>query len=74
MSDYELQLKFELSDAHKRIAELQSRLDERTNQLRTMLRQPLAPRDHMTSCDRIMGATHTCTCHADEYRALLEKL
>lgn len=43
--------------------------------LRTLLyQQHAAARDHVTSCDRIMGATHPCTCHADEYRALLEKL
>lgn len=53
---------------------LQDKLDAAEKQLRALLFQPLAVRDHMTSCDRIMGATHRCTCHADEYRALLERL
>lgn len=29
--------------------------------------------DHMTACDRIMGATHLCTCGANEARALLKE-
>jgi len=27
--------------------------------------------DHMTACDRTMGASHPCTCGADEVRQLL---
>ncbi len=26
--------------------------------------------DHMTACDRTMGATHPCTCGADRARSL----
>jgi hypothetical protein len=27
--------------------------------------------DHMTACERTMGATHPCTCGADQARAML---
>ncbi len=30
-----------------------------------------AENDHMTACDRTMGATHPCTCGADDARAKL---
>lgn len=33
-----------------------------------------AENDHMTACDRTMGATHPCTCGADKARALLKEL
>lgn len=40
--------------------------------LRTALRRLLAVEDdHMTACDRTMGATHPCTCGADSARELL---
>jgi hypothetical protein len=29
--------------------------------------------DHMTSCDRVMGDTHPCTCGAEKARAELRK-
>lgn len=42
--------------------------------LRAALRKLLAaPGDHMTACDRIMGATHPCTCGANEARRLLSE-
>ena len=53
------------------IKQLEGRLSAAQEQLRALLFQPHAPRDHLTSCDRTMGASHPCTCHADEYRALL---
>ena len=62
------------NDAADFISSLAPKLDAAEKRLHTLLYQPQAQRDHMTSCDRIMGATHPCTCHADEYRALLEKL
>jgi hypothetical protein len=40
--------------------------------LRAALKKLLAaPGDHMTACDRTMGATHPCTCGANAIRALL---
>ncbi len=37
-----------------------------------MLRKLLqADGDHMTACDRTMGATHPCTCGATEARSTL---
>ena len=37
------------------------------------LRKLLAAKgDHMTACDRTMGATHPCTCGADDARQLLK--
>ena len=39
--------------------------------LRAALRKLLAaPGDHMTACDRTMGATHPCTCGANEARRI----
>jgi hypothetical protein len=32
------------------------------------------PGDHMSACDRIMGATHPCTCGASEARVLSQKI
>jgi len=32
-----------------------------------------AENDHMTACDRTMGATHPCTCGANEARQLLSE-
>lgn len=31
----------------------------------------LGPDDHMTACERTMGATHPCTCGADALRAVI---
>jgi hypothetical protein len=67
-------LETELFKIRCALKEAEGKLDACQTQLRTLLYQPHAERDHLTSCDRIMGATHPCTCHADEYRALLEKL
>lgn len=40
--------------------------------LRTTLRKLLqAADDHMTACDRTMGATHPCTCGAGGARRLI---
>lgn len=33
-----------------------------------------ALRDHMTSCDKTMGATHACTCGMWAYARLLQEL
>jgi hypothetical protein len=42
--------------------------------LRAALRKLLSvPGDHMTACDRTMGATHPCTCGANAIRALLSE-
>jgi hypothetical protein len=42
--------------------------------LRAALRKMLAaPGDHMTACDRTMGASHPCTCGANEARRLLSE-
>jgi hypothetical protein len=41
---------------------------------RKVLRKLLsAENDHMTACDRIMGATHPCTCGANDARRLLSQ-
>lgn len=52
------------------LAELQRERDAYKKALRKLLR---AKNDHMTACDRIMGATHPCTCGANEARALLKE-
>lgn len=40
--------------------------------LRTMLLRLLAdPDDHMTACERTMGASHPCTCGATDIRRVL---
>ena len=45
---------------------------ERHGQLVMALQTLLeAPGDHMTACDRTMGATHPCTCGANDARRLL---
>lgn len=42
--------------------------------LRAALRKLLAvPGDHMTACDRTMGASHPCTCGANEARRILSE-
>ena len=42
--------------------------------LRAALKKLLAaPGDHMTACDRTMGATHPCTCGANEARRILSE-
>ena len=39
--------------------------------LAQLVNQPFAPNDHMTSCDKVMGDTHPCTCSADQVRRAL---
>jgi hypothetical protein len=41
--------------------------------LNKMLYDASGAPDHMTACERTMGATHPCTCGADQARALLER-
>ena len=53
------------------LAELQRDRDALKKALRKMLS---VPGDHMTACDRIMGATHPCSCGADAARAMLKEL
>ena len=44
----------------------------RIRKLSAVLRKMLSVKgDHMTACDRTMGATHPCTCGADRARSLL---
>ncbi len=38
---------------------------------RTLCRLLRASDDHMTACDRTMGATHPCTCGANDARKML---
>ena len=52
------------------LAELQRERDAYKKALRRLLR---AKGDHMTACDRTMGATHPCTCGADSARKLLSE-
>jgi len=52
------------------LKELQDQRDAYRKVLRKLLR---AKNDHMSACDRIMGATHPCTCGANEARALLKE-
>jgi hypothetical protein len=48
---------------------------ERTNDIEKALRKLLsAPRDHMSACDRIMGATHPCSCGANDARQVLAEV
>ena len=42
--------------------------------LERMLTDAAGSPDHMTACERTMGATHPCTCGADQARALLAKI
>lgn len=59
------------------LKELQRERDEAVKQrdgLLTALKRLLrADGDHMTACDRTMGATHPCTCGANAARKLLDK-
>ena len=50
--------------------ELQNQRDSYAKALKRLLR---AKGDHMTACDRTMGATHPCTCGADNARKLLKE-
>ena len=46
--------------------------DARIEVLELILRKLLSVEgDHMTACDRTMGATHPCTCGANRARSLL---
>lgn len=47
------------------------RLSEKLKRVRVMLYDVSGAPDHMTHCDRTMGATHPCTCGANEIRKLL---
>ena len=42
--------------------------------LERMLTDVAGSPDHMTACERTMGATHPCTCGADQARALLAEI
>ena len=39
---------------------------------KTLKKLLIVKEDHMTACDRTMGATHPCTCGADIARKLIE--
>jgi hypothetical protein len=56
------------SDAVQRLNQQHREIERLREALERLL---AAPRDHMTACDRTMGATHPCTCGADEARQLL---
>ena len=48
------------------------RLSDKLIRVRAMLYDVSGVPDHMTHCDRTMGATHPCTCGANAIRVLLE--
>ena len=49
------------------------RLRETIARAHAMLYDVSGVPDHMTHCDRTMGATHPCTCGANAIRALLSE-
>jgi chromosome segregation ATPase len=61
----------ELAAMTTRCDQLQQEVEEAKRILRKLACQPLAPHDHMTACDRTMGDSHPCTCHANEARQWL---
>lgn len=61
-----------LKDQTKQLDVFISNRKERIEQLETALQKLLSVKgDHMTACDRTMGATHPCTCGANEARQLI---
>ena len=61
-----------LKDQTKQLDAMIGGLKARIEQLEAALNKLLvADGDHMTACDRTMGASHPCTCGANDARQLL---
>lgn len=52
------------------VAKLRKEIEELRSTLSTLV-NGTALDDHMTACDRVMGASHPCTCGANAARELL---